>query len=144
MLNADRDGFDPSLFDPQGSGQRLVVIIKPAKGIWLDQKVRVRPAPGSGRRVVVIPPELRDRIADRETSEIPIDYASADESSKVTYDRLTEVLSRWQKHLPRLRFKQDHLSSDYIEPIAIKADDVATPDEVGSSIWARLFPFLWS
>ena len=30
----------------------------------------------------------------------------------------------------------------YTEPIRVRAEDVATPSEVGGSVWSRLFPFL--
>src|SRR5215470_17228609 len=40
LLNASRDGFEPSLFDSPDDAARLQVRVEPARGHWIDSKVR--------------------------------------------------------------------------------------------------------
>jgi len=142
-LNAKRDRFDQALFDGEAEANRLVVVARPAEPPWSDAKERERRIrSGLVDAIVVVPRDLRDQIERKETREMAVDFDSADESSQITFLRLKEVLSRWQRRLVSLRLDHDKLPSGYTEPIRIRPVDNATPDEVGSSMWARLFPFL--
>ena len=143
LLNEAEDGFASLLFDIPRDARRLVVATKPAKGMWVgngarEQFVRAREV----NVVIIVPSDLREKLEKHQTSEINVLYISSDESSQVTYSRIREVLSRWQKSLIGARLKQDHLPSNYIEVLKLKPDDVATAEEVGGSMWGRLFPFL--
>ena len=143
LLNAQGNGFNPAFFDSEAEGRRLLVVLKPAKGVWLNSEAREQATrSGSADAVVILPPELRRQIERKEAPQIGIDYDSADERSQITYLRLKEVLARWQKTIVSRRLEQDNLPPAYTEPIRIKPVDVATEAELGSSIWARLFPFL--
>ena len=143
LLNRSRDGFDPDLFDSASEAGRLLVVVKPAKGQWLDPKFReTATRGGAADAVVTLPPDLRDRIADFGSPAIPIDYDSADERSQITYFRLKEVLARWQTGLVNRRVTDRRLPATFTEPVKITPVDVATVAEMGSSLWAKLFPFL--
>lgn len=143
LLNPGRDGFHPDLFDSPVEAGRLVVVVKPAKGQWLDPKFReMATRGGAADAVMTLPASLRDRIAEFQSPAIPIDYDSADERSQITYLRLKEVLSRWQTGLINRRVKDRRLPASFTEPIKITPVDVATRAEMGSSLWAKLFPFL--
>ena len=143
LLNAARNGFEPSLFDIPSDSSRINVVLRPAKGQWLDPKFRERATrDGAADVVVTLPENLRQQIEHKESPQLDIDFDSADEQSKNTYSKLRDVLSRWQKSIIDGRLKADNLPASYTEPLKIKSVDVATEAEVGSSLWAKIFPFL--
>lgn len=143
LLNAERNGFNPDLFDSPAEAARLVVTVKPAKGEWLDPKVReMVTRSGQVDAVLPVPADLPARMAKFDVPSLDIVYESADERSQITYLRLKEVISRWRERIISRRVKENKLPESFTEPIKIKPVDVATQAEVGSSVWAKLFPFL--
>lgn len=143
LLNEARDGFHRSLFDSDAEARRLIVQVKDPKSPWGEPKVR-EDATRGGLTDAVLPigTDLKDRIKAKDSFDIPVVFDSADEKSQTTFLRVKEVLARWQRSIVGRRLKDDHLSASYAEPIVIKPQDVATEAELGSSVWAKLFPFL--
>ncbi len=53
------------------------------------------------------------------------------------------MLERWETRIVDARLENDDKKPEsYTEPSRSEAEDVATPSEVGGSVWSRLFPFL--
>jgi len=143
LLNPERNGFDPGLFDSPAEAGRLVVELAPSGSDLAEaagRKAAVRQ--GLAAAVLVIPPDVARQIREKGEAEIPIDYNSVDEASQFTYLRVKEVLSRWKRQIVTARLTQDRLPESYTEPIQIRPVDVATEQELGGSVWGRLFPFL--
>ena len=143
LLNEGQTGFNPDLFDSAAEAERLLGRPQAAKGIWLEQETwRQTTRSGAADAVLVVPADTRAQIEKKETPQIPLVYESADERSQITYLRLREVLARWKEKIVSHRLEQDRLPPNYTDPVTVKPVDVATQEEVGSSVWSRLFPFL--
>ncbi len=143
LLNSSKNGFAPELFNVAGDSDRIMVNVRAAKGQWLDRKFREKVTREGGVDAVVLLPEsFREQIERKESPQLAIDFDSADEQSKNTFSKLSEVLAHWQKSIIDGRLKSDNLPASYTEPLKIKPVDVATEEEVGSSVWAKIFPFL--
>jgi sodium transport system permease protein len=136
-------GFNPDLFDSPAEAERLVVQVEPSSGPWGDPVRREQAIRrGLASAVVVIPPNVTEQLRHDNDIEIPIQYKSVDETSQNTYLRIREVVSRWKRNIVAGRLRRDQKTESYTEPIKVRAEDVATASEVGSSLWSRLFPFL--
>jgi sodium transport system permease protein len=143
LLNPERTGFDPSLFDTPAEAERLHVRLEPASGPWGDPARRKQAIhAGAASAVVIVPSELTDQLRREGKIEVVVDYNSVDEPSQITYLRLRELIERWKDRIVRSRLERDQKSESYAEPIRVRAEDVATPSEVGGNVWSRLFPFL--
>lgn len=143
LLNANKDGFDPKLFDSPGEASRLKVTTKKAEGPWLKKDIGERAIrEGEADAVLPIPSDLRSQLDKIESASTPIQYDSTDERSQITYLRVKEVVSRWKERIVSARLKQDNKPSAYTAPIKIVSADIATNAEIGGSVWSRLFPFL--
>ncbi|MDR3618708.1 MAG: ABC transporter permease subunit [Paludisphaera borealis] len=143
LLNEKGDGFNPALFDSPAEAQRLLVQQESETGPWgkpvyREQAVRS----GEGAAVMVIPTDLPEQFRQKNDVAIPIHYKSVDEPSQITYLRLREVLDRWKRGIVEVRRQEDRLPAGYAQPIEVKALDAATAQEVGGSVWGRIFPFL--
>ena len=143
LLNRERTGFDPTLFDTEAEAGRMVVRLEPEDGPWGNPRVRLELIHrGVASAAMIVPRDLADRVRGEGEIEIPTAYHSVDEPSQITNLRLKELLERWRKRIVQARLKRDNKPESYADPIRIRSEDAATPSEVGSSVWSRLFPFL--
>ncbi len=143
LLNPQGNGFDPTLFDSPADAERLVVRLEPADGPWGDPLRRKQAIHrGEASAAMIVPRDLPEQLRREARIQVPIAYNSVDEPSQITYLRLREMLDRWEKRIVDARLEHDGKTESYAEPIQVRAEDVATPSEVGSSVWSRLFPFL--
>jgi sodium transport system permease protein len=143
LLNPDGDGFDPRLFDSPQEADLLIVEGQLDREPWSRPEHRewaIRN--GLAAAVMVIPADLPSQFRQRRDVEIPILYRSVDEPSQITYLRLREVLDRWKRGIVEARTRADKLPEGYTQPIQVRGLDVATVQEVGGSVWSRIFPFL--
>ncbi len=143
LLNAARDGFEPSLFSREKDAARLKVETRTAGWDWLKPgAVRKGIRAGLADAVVIVPADLEGQIAAVGSARLPILYDSTDEPSQITYLRLRDVLEQWRDSIVRARLVQDKKPPGYTEPVDVEGEDVAPESEVGGSIWGRIFPFL--
>jgi sodium transport system permease protein len=143
LLNATRDGFEPSLF----SRARDASLIKVDRGTadidWHKPgAVRKGIRGGLAKAVVIVPPDVKEQIEALGSARLPILYDSTDESSLITYSRTREVLEHWRSAIVKSRLALDKKPAEYLEPVVVKGEDVAPEDEAGGSIWGQIFPFL--
>ncbi len=143
LLNPAGDGFDPALFDDPGDASRLLVRVERPDGPWGDPLRRKQALRrGDASAAVIIPGDLPAILRREGQIEVPVEFNSVDEPSQITYRRLREMLDRWGRRIVSARLDRDHKPIGYAEPIRLLVGDVATPSEVGSNVWSRLFPFL--
>jgi sodium transport system permease protein len=147
LLNERSDGFEPGLFDSKSDAELVRVEARPAEGDWADparhrdliaRAIRL----GDVDAVMLVPPEMRQKLDRVLEEEIPVYYESTHEQSQTTYLRVKEVLSRWRRNIVDARVSARKLPTSFTEPIAVKGQDVAPQEEQGGNVWARLFPFL--
>jgi sodium transport system permease protein len=143
LLNAEGNGFDPSLFDLPDEAGRLQVHAVANDVPWTDHELR-RSALRSGLAdaMVIIPRDVTKQLEESGSARIPVMYHSANDRSQNTYLRVREVLTRWKEMVVSGRLVRDNKPASYTDPVQIRVEDVARREEQGGSVWARLFPFL--
>jgi sodium transport system permease protein len=143
LLNTQRNGFNPALFDSPAEAERMIVRHESGSSPWGDRRLREQAIRrDDAAAVMIIPRDLPDQLEREKEIDIAIQYNSVDEPSQITYLRLKELLDRWQRSIRDHRLERDQKTKSYAEPIQVKAEDVATARELGGSVWSRLFPFL--
>lgn len=143
LLTPDGTRFNPLLFDNPSEADLLVVEKAPPGPPWDDSRywqeaVRSREV----KAVVVIPKDLVTELDREKDVDISIVYNRVEETSQLTEMRIKEVVERWKKSIVAKRLERDKRTEGYTEPVRTKGVDVATPAEVGGSVWGKLFPFL--
>jgi sodium transport system permease protein len=143
LLNSERTGFEPTLFDRPAEAERMVVRLESSGGAWSDPNRRQEAIHrGEASAAMVIPRDLVERLRRDARFDVSITFNSVDEPSQITNYRLREVLDRWKNQIVDQRLRADGKPESYAEPIGLRPEDVATPSEVGSNVWSRIFPFL--
>jgi sodium transport system permease protein len=67
---------------------------------------------------------------------------SASDRSRIAFDRVQMVLSRWRETLVQDNLKQRHVPPEAIRPFEVKTDDVAAPGRANAAIWSKVLPFV--
>jgi sodium transport system permease protein len=145
LLNQKRDGFNPDLFESVDGSEvaHLRVKTEPDSRAWKDPEGRrLRLRSHEADAVFLIPSDIRAQIHADKSISIPTIYDSADERSQLTYLRVDKVISQWKSLIVNNRLKRDRKPASYTEPVRTKPIDIATAEESGGSIWAKIFPFL--
>ncbi len=143
LLNEQRTGFNPDLFEVPSDASKLEVTVVPSNDILGEpaaQKASLKS--GFADAIVVVPENLETKLRDLDSLSIPVYFNSADEKSQLTYLRVDRVLERWKSLIVHSRLAADRKPTGYTEPVKSEAVDVATRGEAGGSVWAKLFPFL--
>ncbi len=142
LLDPSEKAFDKALFDRPADAKLLDVIASRKPENADPDRARTLIRDGLVDAVIVIPPDVAKSIADLKRVEIRVLYDSTDEPSQVTYRRLRDILSAWNDDIVAERLKADKRPIEYVEPILARVKDLATVQESGGSMWARIFPFL--
>ena len=143
LLNPTRDGFDARLFDQPADVDKLRVTLAEPGSLWESPEARQRGIRDKVvKAIVIIPADVKTRLAKDGSAKFPIDYLSTDEGSQLTYFRVREVLSRWNELIVQGRLAKDNKTTDYVEPVRTSGTDLATKAEAGGNVWAKIFPFL--
>jgi sodium transport system permease protein len=87
----------------------------------------------------------RTGSAPTERLEIPspqIFHSAAKDKSRLTYERVWLVLSRWREEIGRQNLASTHLPERAAEPFALDVHDVSDVQTRDALMWSKLFPAL--
>ncbi|HEX8201968.1 MAG TPA: ABC transporter permease subunit/CPBP intramembrane protease [Isosphaeraceae bacterium] len=143
LLNAARDGIDASYFETAEEARLLVVRpVRAGEGWDNPDRRRTRLRDGEADAVVVIPPDLGRRLEAVGSARVVVAVDTAHERGQIAWERVRAVLKQWEERIVGERLRRDRRPAEYIDPVRLHQEDVATRDESGGTVWARLFPFL--
>ncbi|OAI48058.1 hypothetical protein AYO44_01250 [Planctomycetaceae bacterium SCGC AG-212-F19] len=119
--------------------------------------VALKPLTGEGREalaarevdvLLVIPPDLIERLEQDGRTQLEIFYREGDERSRNADRRLRGILNRWKRQVKMVRFFQHRLPPDFDDPVEIRRPQQEgkgqlrwLTDEL-SDMMAKFFPFL--
>ncbi|WP_435007505.1 ABC transporter permease subunit/CPBP intramembrane protease [Tundrisphaera lichenicola] len=143
LLNPKKDGFDPSLFPSRKEARSINVILAESGSFWTrDKAAREAVRNRLANAVIVIPPEVRSRVDQTGSVQIPILFDSTDEASLNTRNQIRDVLEGWRDVIVEGRLTRDGKPPGYNNPVKVASEDVAPEGKIGVNVWARIFPFL--
>lgn len=107
--------------------------------------------------LVIIPPEFSKNLAhiqeqleqNNEGAGIEANYPrpeivfnKADDKSHTTYDRVVDVLEKWEAAIRESWLKLARLDPRLTQPVMPRLIDVALDEQISASVWSKLFPAL--
>lgn len=130
----------------------------PQKGLHHDDRRAGELFGNSGlQALVIIPPGFGTDVArvqeqlekNQEGAGVDANYErprvvfnKADEKSHITYNRVMDVLDRWEGAIRESWLKLARLDPRLTQPVMPKPVDVALDEQISASIWSKLFPAL--
>jgi sodium transport system permease protein len=165
----DGDRFSPSLFSNPGRADLLAVedaetaLGRSGSPEELLQRAGEQLRAGECEAVIAFPAGFADRLdLFRQSLETPngdpagasqpfpgphIEYSAASERSRITYDRLMEVMEAWQKQIGKENLALGGVPETALAPFDVQTTDLANAGQRDSAMWAKILPFLlliWS
>jgi sodium transport system permease protein len=145
---ANERRFGAEFFLDPKEADRILVEILPEDGKvdWARPNVALNELSNLGfDAIMVIPPDLREKISSIGRAVIPIYYERSSEQSESTFERVTGILDRWERRIVESRLAADSKPAEYTEPVDVQGINVSVVQggaASGGSVWARLLPFL--
>jgi sodium transport system permease protein len=94
------------------------------------------------KAILIIPPDFESSQKKGETTNLRIRYDSTDDESKVARIRMEEALLDYKKELLLRRLDDQHLSASFVEPIALKFENVASPSKMFAEHIGQVLPLI--
>jgi sodium transport system permease protein len=151
LLSKSRDRFDESLYDADSPGAgRLVVRVEPSDSQWRNRGyARVEIRNRIADAVILVPEDIRERIAGQRSVELAMYADQSDERSELAARRTREVIDRWTSLILGRRAEAVLKKADarvnakeFLAPVKTREVNVATDKETGGGPWALILPFL--
>jgi sodium transport system permease protein len=144
LLEPSGEKFEAGLFEVPTEAPLYRVRPEPANSDWADptaQKQWLRE--GRADVVVIIPRDIKERVADGTKAIRPeLAFDSATERSRDTSRAIREIFASWNDQIVGQRLQRDDKPRSYVDAVRPELVDVARVANAGTSVWARLFPFI--
>ena len=102
--------------------------------------------PGFGRNVARVQEQLEQNQEgagiDANYDRPEIVYNKADEKSHITYNRVVDVLEKWEAAIRESWLKLARLDPKLTQPVMPIPVDVALDEQISAGVWSKLFPAL--
>ncbi|MDQ7824085.1 MAG: ABC transporter permease subunit/CPBP intramembrane protease [Candidatus Eremiobacteraeota bacterium] len=122
----------------------LIPLLEEKEGLILEftDDAKVSAIPSKYKSILSIC--LRGDLIDEKVKNIAMDlyFDSTDEESKLSRLRMEEVLLDYKKELIYRRLEAKNLSTDFMEPIRLKFDNVATKNKIAGAHLGEVLPLI--
>jgi sodium transport system permease protein len=151
LLSKSRDHFDEALHDAGSPGSaRLVVRAEPSASPWRDRAfARVAIRTRMADAIILVPEDIRERIAGQRSVDLAIYADQSDERSELAARRAREVIDHWTSRILGRRAEAVLKKADarvdaqeFLAPVKTRELNVANEKETGGGLWAHILPFL--
>ncbi len=92
--------------------------------------------------LVVLDDSFQEDVAQDRSGGIEIQYDSAEPASQIARERLEQAFEKHSKELLRQRLDKRSISEDYIQPLAVKSENVAPPSKTTGAVLGLALPVL--
>ena len=94
------------------------------------------------KAVLLLPPDLAERLRDDATIDVTILYDETSETSRRARGQLRDLLKEWSADLVTQRLERRELAPELARPLNLEAVNVAPPKKVGGHFLGMIVPML--
>ena len=140
LLSASGDRFDGALFDDPGAARYYPVSTSNGAEPWTRQDLST----GRISVLVILPPDLSERLGRGESARLQVLRNGVDEDSIIAYRAVVERLGSWGSAIVARRMEELGRSAEFARPIEIlrEQSDISPARDRAGTLWGKVFPFL--
>lgn len=97
---------------------------------------------GEVQLILIIPSDFKDRIEEGESSPLILKYDATETKSKIAQKRINQAIAEYEKEIISQRLSIMHLKEEFIRPLILQTENVASPQKVTGSLLGVLLPYL--
>lgn len=97
---------------------------------------------GEVQLILIIPSDFKDRIEEGESSPLILKYDATETKSRIAQKRINQAIAEYEKEIISQRLSIMHLKEEFIRPLILQTENVASPQKVTGSLLGVLLPYL--
>jgi sodium transport system permease protein len=97
---------------------------------------------GEAQLILIIPSDFKDRIEEGESCPLILKYDATETKSKIALKRINQAIAEYEKEIISQRLSTMHLKEEFIRPLILQTENVASPQKVIGSLLGVLLPYL--
>jgi sodium transport system permease protein len=97
---------------------------------------------GEAQLILIIPSDFKNRIEEGESGPLILKYDATETKSKIAQERINQAIAEYEKEIISQRLSMMHLKEEFIRPVILQMENVASPQKVIGSLLGVLLPYL--
>jgi sodium transport system permease protein len=97
---------------------------------------------GGVQLILIIPSDFKDRIEEGESCPLILRYDATETKSRIAQKRINQAITEYEKEIISQRLSMMHLKEEFIRPLILQTENVASPQKVTGSLLGVLLPYL--
>lgn len=97
---------------------------------------------GEVQLILIIPSDFKDRIEEGESCPLILKYDATETKSRIAQKRINQAITEYEKEIISQRLSMMHLKEEFIRPLILQTENVASPQKVTGSLLGVLLPYL--
>jgi sodium transport system permease protein len=97
---------------------------------------------GNIQAVLVIPPDFKYKIEQEELNELILKYDATEAKSRIAKQRIGQVIEKYQGEILLQRLSRLDLKEEFLTPLILQEENIATTEKIAGSFLAVLLPYL--
>ena len=97
---------------------------------------------GEVQLILIIPSDFKDRIEEGESCPLILKYDATETKSRIAQKRISQAIAEYEKEIISQRLSIMHLKKEFIRPLILQTENVASPQKVTGSLLGVLLPYL--
>ena len=97
---------------------------------------------GEVQLILIIPSDFKDRIEEGESCPLILRYDATETKSRIAQKRINQAIAEYEKEIISQRLSIMHLKKEFIRPLILQTENVASPQKVTGSLLGVLLPYL--
>lgn len=97
---------------------------------------------GEVQLILIIPSDFKDRIEEGESCPLILKYDATETKSRIAQKRINQAIAEYEKEIISQRLSIMHLKKEFIRPLILQTENVASPQKVTGSLLGVLLPYL--
>jgi len=97
---------------------------------------------GEIQLILIVPSDFKDRIEEGESGPLILKYDATETKSRIAQKRINQAIAEYEKEIISQRLSMMHLKEEFIRPLILQTENVASPQKVTGSLLGVLLPYL--
>jgi sodium transport system permease protein len=97
---------------------------------------------GEVQLILIIPSDFKARIEEGESCPLILKYDATETKSRIAQKRINQAIAEYEKEIISQRLSMMHLKEEFIRPLILQTENVASPQKVTGSLLGVLLPYL--
>jgi sodium transport system permease protein len=97
---------------------------------------------GEVQLILIIPSDFKDKIEEGGSCPLILKYDATETKSRIAQKRINQAIAEYEKEIISQRLSIMHLKKEFIRPLILQTENVASPQKVTGSLLGVLLPYL--